>query len=155
MTDHFRGTARSGLVLSLTAVVLLTLTPTGRGWVWADPIEELLWYLSDPWAWTTFMQWAGNLTLLAAPIAFAVIGWPGLGRSAALVAASVTSAASVEILQRLLPLGRVVSPLDALLNAAGAFVAGLVAARAHHRGRRRPCLKSVKRTGASDGTIAA
>ena len=73
MTDHFRGTARSGLVLSLTAVVLLTLTPTGRGWVWADPIEELLWYLSDPWAWTTFVQWAGNLTLLAAPIAFAVI----------------------------------------------------------------------------------
>ncbi|MBW0117977.1 VanZ family protein [Pseudonocardia abyssalis] len=39
--------------------------------------------------------------------------------------------AAIELLQWLLPLGRVVSPVDALLNAAGAVLAGLlvVAAR--------------------------
>jgi hypothetical protein len=35
----------------------------------------------------------------------------------------------IELLQWLLPLGRVVSPLDAVLNATGAVLAGLATAR--------------------------
>jgi VanZ family protein len=49
---------------------------------------------------------------------------------AVLLAASLAlaSGTAIELLQRVLPLGRVVSPLDALLNATGAVVAGLLVA---------------------------
>ncbi|SNR81867.1 hypothetical protein SAMN04488107_0028 [Geodermatophilus saharensis] len=57
-----------------------------------------------------------------------------------LVAVAVATGAAIETLQWALPLGRVVSPLDALLNATGAVAAGLlvsglsaVAARYHGR----------------------
>ena len=44
-----------------------------------------------------------------------------------LVTAALAAGASIELLQWALPLGRVVSPVDALLNAAGAVVTGLLA----------------------------
>lgn len=125
--------ATSGLALSLAAVALLTLTPTGRGWVGANPADELRWYLSELHSAVTLGQWAGNLLLFAAPAAFAAVRWPALTRPARLLAASVASAATVETLQRVLPLGRVVSPLDALLNVIGAVVAGLVVAHVSSR----------------------
>jgi hypothetical protein len=40
----------------------------------------------------------------------------------------LAAGSGIELTQWLLPLGRVVSPLDALLNTAGAVVGGLLAA---------------------------
>jgi hypothetical protein len=59
----------------------------------------------------------------------AVLRWPRLARPGPLVAAALAAAGAIELLQWALPLGRVVSPLDALLNAAGAVLAGLLVAR--------------------------
>jgi hypothetical protein len=44
-------------------------------------------------------------------------------------AAAITVATGIELLRGALPLGRVVSPVDALLNATGAVVTGLVVVR--------------------------
>jgi VanZ family protein len=51
-----------------------------------------------------------------------------LGRPARLLPAAVLAGGTIEALQWALPLGRVVSPVDALLNASGAVVAGLLVA---------------------------
>ncbi|SFO77695.1 hypothetical protein SAMN05660464_1124 [Geodermatophilus dictyosporus] len=56
--------------------------------------------------------------------------WPGLGSPGRLVAAALATGGAIEALQFLLSLGRVVSPLDALLNAVGAMLAGLLVTRA-------------------------
>jgi hypothetical protein len=45
-----------------------------------------------------------------------------------LAGASLAMGTGIELLQRVLPLGRVVSPVDAVLNATGAIAAGLVVA---------------------------
>jgi hypothetical protein len=58
-----------------------------------------------------------------------VLRWPVLGRPGPLAAASLAAGAAIELLQWALPLGRVVSPLDALLNAVGAVAAGLLVTR--------------------------
>ena len=116
----------AGLVASLTAVAGLTLTPEGTGWAWGSPVEELTWYLTGLDSTATMLQLVGNLTLLAVPAAFAVLRWPALGRPARLVRVSLAVGAGIELLQWALPLGRVVSPVDALLNATGAVAAGLV-----------------------------
>ena len=52
--------------------------------------------------------------------------WPEAGRTGSLAALAIGAAAGIELLQWLLPLGRVVSPLDAALNAGGAVAAGLL-----------------------------
>ena len=124
---------RRGLDLGLGVLVLLvavlTLTPAGPGdWAWGDPRTELRWYLSglgDP---ATAGQLVGNLVLLAPVAVLAVARWPGLRSAGRLAAASLTVAVGIETLQWLLPLGRVVSPVDATLNALGAVVAGGAAA---------------------------
>ena len=78
---------------------------------------------------TTVLQLVGNLVLLAVPTAPAVLRWPTLGRPGPLLAAGLSGGAAIEVLQWLLPLGRVVSPVDAALDAAGAVAAGLLVAR--------------------------
>ena len=75
------------------------------------------------------VQLFGNLLLLGPLAALAVLRWPALSAPRWLAAASVAAGAAVEVLQWALPLGRVVSPVDALLNAAGAVLTGLVVAR--------------------------
>ena len=45
------------------------------------------------------------------------------------MAAALATGSAIELLQWALPLGRVVSPVDAVLNTAGAVVAGLLVAR--------------------------
>lgn len=126
------GTGWSGwLAASLALVALLTLTPEGRGWAWGSPVGELRWYLTGLDSSATVLQLAGNLALLAVPAALAVLTWPALGRLSRLAAVSLAAGASIELLQWALPLGRVVSPLDAVLNATGAVGAGLVAAHLH------------------------
>lgn len=114
-----------GLGVLAMLVALVTLTPAGSGgWAWGDPATELHWYLAglgDP---ATTAQLVGNLALLAPAAVLAVVRWPALRSASRLVAASLAVGAGIETLQRLLPLGRVVSPVDAGLNALGAVVAG-------------------------------
>jgi hypothetical protein len=74
------------------------------------------------------LQLTGNLSLLTVPAALAVLSWPVLGRPRALAVVSFAVAAGIEVAQWALPLGRVVSPLDAVLNATGAIAAGLLTA---------------------------
>ncbi|SDX90885.1 VanZ like family protein [Modestobacter sp. DSM 44400] len=78
------------------------------------------------------LQLAGNLALFAVPSALAV-RWPALGRIRRLTAVSLATGAAIELLQWALPLGRVVSPLDAVLNTAGAVATGLVVAHVRRR----------------------
>jgi hypothetical protein len=121
----------AGLAAALVCVALLTLLPTGRGWAWGAPVSELRWYVTGWESGTAMLQLFGNLALLvplAALAALAVLRWPALSQPRRLAAAAVAAGATVELLQWALPLGRVVSPLDALLNATGALVAGLAVA---------------------------
>jgi hypothetical protein len=124
-----------GLLTSLVLVALATLTPEGTGWEWGAPLSELRWYATGLGSPSTLLQLVGNLALLAAPAAFAVRRWPVLGRRALLVVVSLAAGTSIEALQWALSLGRVVSPMDAVLNATGAVLAGSLVAHLH---RRRP-----------------
>jgi hypothetical protein len=118
------------LVGAVLLVVLATLTPAGPGggWSWGAPAVELRWYLDGLDDAGTLTQLLGNLALLVPPAVLAVLRWPSLRRPGRLLAAAFTVACSIEALQWWLPLDRVVSPLDALLNTTGAVLAGLVTA---------------------------
>lgn len=116
------------LVAALLAVAAVTLTPEGSGWAWGSPAEELVWYARGLESEATMLQLVGNVGLLVVPAALAVVLWPGLGRPTRLVGAAVATGAGIEVLQLTLSLGRVVSPLDAALNATGAVLAGLLVA---------------------------
>jgi hypothetical protein len=118
----------AGLGLAAGVVALLTLLPTGRGWEWGAPLSELRWYATAWDSQTAMLQLVGNVVLLAPLAVLAVFRWPQLASPRRLVPAAVATAAGIELLQWVLPLGRVVSPVDALLNACGAVVAGLVVA---------------------------
>jgi hypothetical protein len=122
-----------GLFVSLILVALATLTPEGTGWEWGAPLSELHWYLSGLGSPATLVQLVGNLALLVAPAAFAVRRWPALGRPALLVVLSLAAGTAIESLQWALSLGRVVSPMDAVLNASGAVLAGWLVTRLHRR----------------------
>lgn len=114
----------AGLAGAAAVVVLLTLVPDGGGWTWGAPLAELRWYATGLGSTGTVLQLVGNLLLLAPLAVLAVLRWPALHAPGRLVLASGATAGGIELLQWLLPLGRVVSPLDALLNAAGAIAAG-------------------------------
>jgi hypothetical protein len=77
---------------------------------------------------TAVRQLVGNLGLLAAPAALAVALWPARASPPRLVATALASGTAIELLQWALPLGRVVPPLDALLDATGPLAAGLLIA---------------------------
>jgi len=117
------------LAASLLVVALLTLLPAGAGWAWGSPATELHWYATSLDSRTAMVQLVGNLGLLAPTVTLAVVLRPSLGSPPRLVALALAAGASIEVLQWALPLGRVVSPLDALLNATGAVAAGLLVAR--------------------------
>jgi hypothetical protein len=117
------------LAASLLVVAVLTLLPAGAGWAWGSPVAELHWYATSLDSQAARLQLLGNAGLLAAPAALAVLLWPRLGSPPRLAALALASGTAIELLQWALPLGRVVSPLDALLNATGGLVAGLLAAR--------------------------
>src|SRR4051812_32834754 len=117
-----------GMATSLVAVVLITLTPRATGWAWGSPLAEARWYLTGLDSTATMLQLAGNLLLLVVPFGLAAARWPALGRVRLLAGLSLTAGSTIELLQWALPLGRVVSPLDAVLNATGALAAGLVVA---------------------------
>ena len=120
--------AESGLAAAAALATLLTLLPQGRGWTWASPSDELHWYATGLASETTMLQLTGNLALLGPLAVFAVLRWPALASPIRLGAASVAVATGIELLQWTLPLGRVVSPLDAALNTVGALLAGGAAA---------------------------
>jgi glycopeptide antibiotics resistance protein len=125
------------LLCAALAVVVLTLTPTGgTGWAWGAPLTELRWYATGLESRSTLFQLLGNLLLLAPLAALAVLRWPALGTLWRLGALAVTVAGSIELLQWALPLGRVVSPVDAALNVSGAVVAGVLTAAAARLGVR-------------------
>ncbi|MGY1802542.1 VanZ family protein [Blastococcus sp. SYSU D00922] len=116
------------LLLAVAVVALLTLLPTGSGWAWGAPSSELHWYASGWGSPTAMLQLFGNLALLGPLAALAVLRWPRLATPVRLAATALPVAVSIELLQWALPLGRVVSPLDALLNATGAVLGGLLVA---------------------------
>ncbi|MGR7027366.1 hypothetical protein [Geodermatophilus sp. URMC 62] len=122
------------LGLALAVVASLTLAPEGTGWAWGAPLSELRWYLTGLTSPATLLQLVANLLLLAVPAALAVRLWPALAHPARLAVAALAAGGTIEVLQYLLPLGRVVSPVDALLNAAGALVTGAVVAAADRTG---------------------
>jgi glycopeptide antibiotics resistance protein len=131
---------RTALDLALLAAALgvaaLTLTPAGGAdWAWGAPLTELRWYATGLDSPATRLQLLGNLLLLVPLAVLAVLRRPALGTPAALAGAAVVVAGGIELLQWLLPLGRVVSPVDAALNAAGAVAAGLAVAGARRRVR--------------------
>ncbi|MCZ2860500.1 VanZ family protein [Blastococcus sp. VKM Ac-2987] len=113
---------------ALVPVAALTLAPEGAGWSWGSPAVELRWYLTGLDSPATVRQLLGNLALLVVPAVLAVLRWPALGRPDRLLLTAAATGTGIELLQWLLPLGRVVSPLDAALNAAGAVAAGLLVA---------------------------
>jgi hypothetical protein len=125
---RIRWTWTVGLVASLAVVALLTLTPEGSGWAWGSPTTELRWYLTGLGSTATLVQLTGNLGLLVVPAALAVLRRPSLGRPPLLATTALATGTGIELLQWALPLGRVVSPLDAVLNATGAVAAGLAVA---------------------------
>ncbi|WNV73685.1 VanZ family protein [Geodermatophilus sp. DSM 44513] len=133
----------AALLLAVLAVVWLTLTPAGgSGWAWGAPLTELRWYATGLDSGTTLLQLVGNLVLLAPLAGLAVLRWPALGTPARLLPLALAAGAAIELLQWALPLGRVVSPVDAALNATGAVVAGsavALAARLAQRGTTRLC----------------
>ena len=117
----------TALVASLAVVAALTLGATGGGdWAWGDPGSELRWYAGALHSPATATQLTGNLLLLAPSAVLAVLLRPGLARPTRLAPLVLAAGAAIEVLQWALPLGRVVSPVDALLNAAGGLVAGLL-----------------------------
>ncbi len=128
-TDRTGGSRVPGAALGLAVlpVVLVTLSPAGQGWAWGAPLAEVRWYLGGLDSGAVLLQLVGNLLLLAPLAVLAVLRWPVLRAPAALVSAALAAGATVELLQWALPLGRVVSPVDALLNAAGAVAGGLLA----------------------------
>jgi hypothetical protein len=130
--DGTRRDSRRGplatLAASLGVVALVTLVPSGAGWSYAEPLAELRWYATGLDSTSTVVQLVGNIGLLVVPVALAVALWPRLGRADVLVPLAVLAGTTIELLQWWLPLGRVVSPLDAVLNATGAVVAGLLVA---------------------------
>jgi glycopeptide antibiotics resistance protein len=118
--------AALGATLGLVAAV--TLLPTGRGWSWGAPLVELRWYATGLSSEATMLQLAGNLALLAPLAGLAVLRWSALARPGRLGAAALAVAGGIELLQWALPLGRVVSPLDAVLNTVGTLAAGGIVA---------------------------
>jgi glycopeptide antibiotics resistance protein len=87
-------------------------------------VDELRWYAGALTSEATLLQLTGNLVLLAPLAVLAVLRWPALATPRRLAAAAVGVAVGIELLQGLLPLGRVVSPVDAALNTVGALLAG-------------------------------
>ena len=128
----------AALAVTAAVVALLTLLPTGRGWAWGAPLTEARWYIAGWDSPTAMLQLTGNLALLAPLAAVAVLRWPALASPRRLAAAALAAGIGIELLQWLLPLARVVSPLDALLNATGALLTGLVVLRIRERPGRRP-----------------
>jgi len=137
-----RRALETALAASLALVAMLTLSPTGAGgWAWGDPATELHWYAGAMHSAVAATQLLGNLALLAPSAVLAVLRWPGLRRPGLVLPVALVAGVTIEVLQWALPLGRVVSPVDALLNAAGAGVAGLLVTalfRAHRTGSGRP-----------------
>ena len=126
--DRRRG-LDAALLLAALAVAWLTLTPAGgSGWAWGAPLTELRWYATGLDSETTVLQLVGNLLLLVPLAVLVVLRRPRLGTPPRLAALAVAAGAGIELLQWALPLGRVVSPVDAALNATGAVAAGLVVA---------------------------
>jgi len=117
---------------ALVAVAVLTLTPEGNGWTWGSPTAELRWYATGLDSEATVLQLVGNLGLVAVPAALVVALWPGAGRFDRLTRLGIAAGTGIELLQWALPLGRVVSPLDAALNALGAVAAGLLVRHVQH-----------------------
>jgi hypothetical protein len=123
-----RRTLDLGILAALATLAVLTLSPDGTGWTWGAPLAELRWYVTGWTAGTTLLQLLGNLALLVPLFVLAVLRWPGPAVPRRLVPAALAVASGIEALQWALPLGRVVSPLDALLNATGGVLAGLAVA---------------------------
>ncbi|SNS17572.1 VanZ like family protein [Geodermatophilus pulveris] len=128
----------AALLLAALAVAWLTLTPAGgSGWEWGAPLTELRWYATGLDSEATRLQLLGNLLLLVPLSVLAVLRWPALGTPGRLLPLALAAGAGIELLQWALPLGRVVSPVDAALNATGAVVTAAVVALVAGPGRRR------------------
>ncbi len=125
----------AALVAAAALVAVLTLLPQGGSTAWGVPLDELRWYATGLSSEATLLQLTGNLALLGPLAVLAVLRWPALAAPRRLAGAAVAVAVGIEALQWALPLGRVVSPVDAALNTAGALLAGGMAALLSRSGR--------------------
>lgn len=122
--------AEVGAIVGTLPWVWMILTPTaGAGGIQLVPLRDLLAVLRGD---DIVVQLVGNLLAFAAlgfflPIRFRMDGTGWVPATVALAAACASL--FVEALQFLLPLGRVASVDDVLLNAAGAMLAALLSAR--------------------------
>ena len=124
-----RSLLSAALAAALALVAVLTLLPAGGGgWAWGSPAVEAYWYLSGLDSGATVLQLLGNLLLLTPVAALAVVRFPALRSPAVLAVVAGAAGAAIEVLQWLRRLGRFVSPLGGLLNAAGALAVGLLVA---------------------------
>ena len=128
LSDGARPWADAALAAAGALVALLTLLPQGEGTAWGAPLAELRWYAAGLSSEATMLQLTGNLVLLAPLAVLAVLRWPKLAPPLRLGGAALAVAVGIELLQWALPLGRVVSPVDAVLNTLGALLAGRAAA---------------------------
>ncbi len=109
----------------------------GSGWAWGAPLTELRWYATGLDSEATVLQLVGNLVLLVPLAVLAVLRRPSLGTPPRLAALAVAAGTGIELLQWALPLGRVVSPVDAALDATGVRFTGAGPPAADPVGRRR------------------
>ena len=112
----------AAMLVARALEALLTLLPQGGDTVWAAPLAELRWYATGLSSEAKLLQLTGNLLLLAPLAVLATLRWPGAS-PLRLGGAAVAVAVGIEVLQWALPLGRVVSPVDAGLNTVGAVLA--------------------------------
>src|SRR3954468_11340118 len=81
----------SALGAALVAVAVLTLLPEGHGWGWGSPPGGLGLAATGLTDEPTLLQLTGNLGLLAAPAALAVLRCPVLGPPARLAAVGLAT----------------------------------------------------------------
>jgi VanZ like family len=135
--------AEVGIVYLTMPAVWITMLPGPRaGQV---PARVSLVPLRDLATMGTF-QVGGNLLLLAALGFLAPVRFTALSSFPRVLAVAATCSAAIETAQYLLPLDRVASIDDVLLNTAGAGLAALVSRpwwRARHRSNREPLATSA------------
>ena len=118
--------------LSLAVVAFPTLVPEGSGWAWGAPLTELRWYLTGLTSPATLLQLVGKPAAARGPrgVGRATVAPTGPARP---VATAHAAGGTVEWLQSLLPLGRVVSPVDALVDTTAAVLTGFLVSAADRR----------------------
>ncbi|MEU7587768.1 VanZ family protein [Micromonospora sp. NPDC049230] len=121
--------AEVGIVYGTVPLVWMILLPGTRAGTTLVPLRDLLTILADRGPVTLFGQVVGNLLVFAALGFFAPLRFAALASVPRIVTLAAGCSVLVETAQYVLPLDRVSSVDDVLLNAAGAGLAALASRR--------------------------